>query len=1178
MTEFLDKPSAFVIRDELHELVLKDLLGPAGGSSEEVDEQAVRERYLVGMLAPRRISTEPNQQDELAVAGTGMDEDGNADTGAIQADSLIPSSFGMTFSVDSKSTAIKVTARWGRYQREESATLTNDKGNPARIWKRYQIEAASPDIPLAEGNITPWVVDKNFPDVVVRGVIRKPKDNYTDWIVTLFLVNGQLETKQLKDEQWLFQPELIVEAPDNEAVFVRRSYKHDATRMDPVAYFEEQTMAMLYRHKKEFAVGHGVAVNVMQSEDDKSRAVRISTVSVPICEVPMQTPPTKEEIPGLSNLTLDMKALADTRPDQMASKLEALPKAYAEWIEKERAKIDSDPSLSEFKEQAQDAIGNCSKACKRIEEGISLLKSDPKAANAFLFANRAMWLQRIHTIYAEQVRRGGKPNIEDIDIEDNRSWYPFQLAFILLNLLGITVLDHPDRTEKQSATADLLWFPTGGGKTEAYLGLAAYTLAIRRLQGEVGGLDSEHGVAVLMRYTLRLLTLQQFQRATTLICACESIRRERIKDGDNSLGNEPFRIGIWVGQRTTPNTTDQSAEAVRLDHGHFRRASIAAGSGSPAQLKTCPWCGKEIKPGRDIQVEAFTQGRGRTFTYCSDPLGQCLFSRKQSPHEGIPVLLVDEEIYRRLPSLLIATVDKFAQMPWKGEVQMLFGRVNGYCPRHGFRSPEIDDSDSHPKRGSFPAVKTLPHGRLRPPDLIIQDELHLISGPLGTLVGLYETAVDKLASFDLNGKTVRPKVIASTATIRRAEQQVHQLFLRRVNIFPPQGTDVRDNFFSIQREPSEKFPGRRYLGICAVGKRIKTAIIRTDLAYLAAAQKLYEKYGTSADPWMTLVAYFNSMRELGGARRIVDDSIRSMLRETIRRGLANRGRPLVKELTSRMTATDIPEVLDQLEVTFDPEIERQRKEARKAGRMLDRQYPIDVLLATNMISVGVDVKRLGLMVVVGQPKTTAEYIQATSRIGRNKPGIVCTVYNWARPRDLSHYERFDHYHGTFYQQVEALSLTPFAARAIDRGLAALLVSLIRLESDTYNANKSAAGVSGQDELVKRAMETIIARAELIETPEVAKYIRGRLKALLDKWRADAKRPTGGQLLGYRTEKDGVTVGLLQLAGLGTWEDFTCLMSLREVEPSVSLILDNQDIQAVPVAPESADVEGGVASA
>jgi hypothetical protein len=355
-------------------------------------------------------------------------------------------------------------------------------------------------------------------------------------------------------------------------------------------------------------------------------------------------------------------------------------------------------------------------------------------------------------------------------------------------LPSITDLHHPDRSHETDAVTDLLWFPTGGGKTEAYLGLTAYTIGLRRLEGVVSGRSGEFGVAVLMRYTLRLLTLQQFQRVTTLICVCESIRRE------NPLkwGKEPFRIGLWVGQRTTPNHTDQSDEFCKQARGQY----LPGVSGSPHQLTNCPWCGTKIEPGKRIEVETVSKGRGRTLVYCGDSLGKCLYSRKQSASEGLPILVVDEEIYRRLPTLLIATVDKFAQMPWKGEVQMLFGQVDGYCDRHGFRSSDIEDTDSHRKTQTLPSAKTVSCNSLRPPDLIIQDELHLISGPLGTLVGLYETAVDQLSSWEVDGKKVRPKVIASTATIRQAQTQVHNLFLRKVQIFPPQSIDVSDNFFS----------------------------------------------------------------------------------------------------------------------------------------------------------------------------------------------------------------------------------------------------------------------------------------------------------------------------------------------------------------------------------------------
>jgi helicase-like protein len=552
---------------------------------------------------------------------------------------------------------------------------------------------------------------------------------------------------------------------------------------------------------------------------------------------------------------------------------------------------------------------------------------------------------------------------------------------------------------------------------------------------------------------------------------------------------------------------------------------------------------------------------------------------------------VDEEIYRRLPAMLIATVDKFAQMPWKGEVQMLFGQVNGYCTRHGFRSPDLEDTDSHPKTMSgLPAARTIEQNPLRPPDLIIQDELHLISGPLGTLVGLYETAIDKLCTWEVNGKKVRPKVIASTATIRNAAAQIHALFLRKLSVFPPPGLDVRDNFFSLQRPPSDTVPGRLYLGVCAPGHRLKAALIRVYVAFLCAGQALYEQYGKAVDPWLTLVGYFNSMRELGGMRRLVDDDVSVRAKKMDRRGLAKRflsSDAGLAELTSRMRSEDIPQILDRLEAPFDPELEAKRKEMAKGKEWKNApKRPLDVLLATNMLSVGVDVKRLGLMVVAGQPKATAEYIQATSRVGRNKPGIVLTVFNWARPRDLSHYETFEHYHATFYKQVEALSVTPFSPGALQRGLAGLLVSLVRLAKMEFNANTSAGRIQATDAHIQDAIETIAERAGLVgDGTEVGNYVRQVLNKKLDTWRAEAQNTTGGRILTYSepvgpTVRRGTSVNLLQRPGLQRWQTFTCLNSLRDVEPTVKLILDDGgldefsgDLPETPVPSEERDAGG-----
>lgn len=1193
--------SQYQIRAELESYVVNDLLGPAGGESEELTERSVRDRYLVGVLAPSRavgvvsnaeVVEEDDEEiplypDELSEGGSDSVDDGKTDTDTQVTQAHLPSSFGMSFCVDGEARLINVTADWGQYKREKRDEQQDSKGNPLKVWKRYK-RGGNISIPLRAGPIEPVAPDPELPFVYIQGQVRKRDSLY---IVTLFLVNAQIESRP-KDEGHIFQPRIIASGENGRAVFCKRatvSGKED---------LEERLMAMLYRRHVEFAVGHGVSVHAQVSADSPDKATCIETVMIPTYEVPRTAPPTEKDTDDnpafgkLAGLVLDMKVLAESDAKKLPKQLEPLVVAYREWIEREANKLcDPKEGLSQFGDAGSVAIDNCRSTLKRIEEGLTLLTKDSKACEAFLFMNRAMWLQRTHSLYSERVRRGEQPDFDkDVDEEKNRSWRPFQIAFILLNLPGVTKLDHSERGVGPEALADLLFFPTGGGKTEAYLGLSAYTMALRRLQGTVAGRVGDEGVAVLMRYTLRLLTIQQFQRATALVCACESIRRKALEHGDSRWGKTPFRIGLWVGRRTTPNRTDDAVEAIKQARGN---QFVGGGTGTPYQLTSCPWCGSAIEAGKHLEAQPYPHGTGRTLTYCGDKFGQCLFSKRQAANEGLPIVVVDEEIYRRLPTLLIATVDKFAQMPWKGEVQMLFGQVNGFCDRHGFKSPEIEDSTFHPKsKFGLPSAKLQEHPALRPPDLIIQDELHLISGPLGTLVGLYETAIDKLCTWEVNGVKVRPKVIASTATIKNADVQVRSLFLRTVNIFPPPGLDVRDNFFSVQREPTEKEFGRRYLGICAPGRRLKAALIRVYTAYLCSAQALYEKYGKRVDPWMTLVGYFNSMRELGGMRRLVDDDVFSRCRKQDRRGLAKRffNGDYLAELTSRMRSEDIPQTLDRLEAVFDPELEEQRKEVYKSKEFKNLpKKPLDVLLATNMISVGVDVKRLGLMIVAGQPKATAEYIQATSRVGRTFPGLVCTVFNWARPRDLSHYETFEHYHATFYKHVEPLSVTPFSPGALQRGLAGLIVSLVRLRGVEFNPNESAARITTSNPYVQDAIETIAKRAELIgDGTKTGDYCRAELLSKADLWQSEAQNNTGGRTLTYTESygsdgpKKGTSVKLLHSPGMERWEEFTCLNSLREVEPPVKFIISDGGLDEItgetvsePV-PEAKQSEGGLA--
>jgi hypothetical protein len=1136
------------LRAEFVDMLIRDWLGPAGGAEEAVYEINVRQRYLVGALAPKHKAaaesdgraahtgqgdSEPDEafvlpvdeQGELALGGMDDGDEGGADLGVPEVGdtvAFIPSSLGLTVSLGEDAQAVIIEVRYGRYERRK------DEMREQAYWQRIPVQFVSAPIAIRDGLIQRTRTEPDR-DVYITGVCRKVQGGYA---LTLFLVNGQQEAKRNKDEVWVFQPEIILYAPDGAPIFAKRPV------IQIVRDAEDRTMEMLYRTHQEFAIGHGVGVSAESVPGRPARATKVMTRVLPQYEVAQMT------ASSIAGLVTDMQALAQTPQGNFHAALGPLVREYQRWLEAREAELNApDDLLRPYVEDGTAArqIGHGKRTLQRIQEGIALLDSDPQAARAFQFANAAMALQRIRTRFAEEVRRGLQPDLTAIDVPENRSWRPFQLGFILLNLPAMVNPAHPDRSaqDETGGTADLLWFPTGGGKTEAYLGLTAFTLAIRRLQGGLGGFERNGaGVAVIMRYTLRLLTLQQFQRAAALIAACEVLRR----DDPTTWGEEPFRIGLWVGARSTPNRTEDSAEAIKQAHSIWR-GSIG-GIGTPVQLKTCPWCGNPIHPGKNIKVETVEQGVGRTLQYCGDPSGECPFGERRAKGEGLPIVVVDEEIYRRLPALLIATVDKFAQMPWKGAVQMLFGRVNGWCPRHGYRSPELPDSDSHPKKGVYPACRTerIRNG-LRPPDLIIQDELHLISGPLGTLVGLYETAIDALCTWQLGNVLIRPKVVASTATVRRARYQVHGLFQRRVNIFPPPGLSAFDNFFAKRDEQS---PGRLYLGICASGTRLKSVLIRTYVTVMSAAQALYKRYGAAADPYMTLVGYFNSMRELGGMLRVMDDAVRSRLRQMDQRGLAQRyiEPSTVEELTSRKSAVQIPDILDRLETAF---VAKEKDEKRR---------PLDAVLATNMISVGVDVGRLGVMVVAGQPKATAEYIQATSRVGRRAPGVVITVYNWTRPRDLSHYERFEHYHATFYQQVEALSVTPFAPRALDRALSAVFIALVRLYDDHLNKDDQASAVRREDEIIQQIIEWIVRRAGAVSgRQEVADLVRTMLNERLDEWLRQARLPASQ--LTYASKRDA-QIKLLSAPQEreGAWQMFTCLNSMRDVEAPIRLILDD----------------------
>lgn len=1178
------------IRELLQLAVEDDLLGPAGGPHERIVDMSVRDRYLVGKLAPRETDQggiegldgplaeleseapgdpkapghhEPGAEFGTATGRVEPESDAADEIDTSSNQSLVPSSFGMTFCVIGDAEYIEVEARWGSYNRvpNEEHELVRPNGQKAKVWQRIPC-GGTLVLPLTEGVVPHQAPDMNRPAVRIQGSIRAKNSN-GDRLVTLFLVNAQENPGTNRDTAWMFQPELIVRAKaeaTTSAIFRRRPVLDDDA-MDA----ERESLEMIYRNRVEFAVGHGISVHAVTA-DDVTLATEVRTTVLPQYEVQVTETPGLDpaDRPAMKEMVetglLDMQRLATLEVTALVEALNVLTKDYAAWIVEQRNRIGKD--VIGYDTQAGQALDRCEEIQTRLQQGINMLKSDEKALAAFRFANQAMAIQRVRSQYALEVRRGRDVTINQFDLPKNRSWRPFQLAFLLLSIPSLADPTHTDRVQPMEAHADLLWFPTGGGKTEAYLGVAAFTMAIRRLHGKLGGYDSFRGLAVIMRYTLRLLTLQQFQRATALICAMEVLRREALVGGDSSLGKEPFTVGLWVGNKVTPGTTEDSHRAIQdiRNPGRYH-----AGATSPVQLTSCPWCGSDIAPGRDVEID---KNYGRTLIYCGDKKGHCEFSRGKSrtlPHPGIPVLTVDEEIYHRPPTMMIATVDKFAMMAWRGQVRTLFGRVSQECERHGLLWDEADCCNGNHQAGKgLPAIRVKNVVTIRPPDLIIQDEFHLISGPLGTMVGLYESAVDELCGWTFDGKMVKPKIIASTATVRKAKEQVNNVFMRRVSVFPPHGLDVEDNYFSVQR-PIIKQAGRRYLGVCSPGSSRPAMLIRVYTAFLTAAQALFDRFGHPADPYMTMVGYFNSLRELGGMRRLAEDDVqtrsyRVQMSMVERPALAQRSVSNIRELTSRVSSQDIPKYLDDLEVKFRAELDASTGKYVARWREGDARA-IDVVLATNMLSVGVDVNRLGLMAVNGQPKGTAEYIQATSRVGRSFPGLVCTVLTWARPRDLSHYETFEHYHATFYKHVEAQSVTPFSPRAMDRGLTGALLSLMRLKNDDFSPNVGAGKLDKSDHVeITKAINALVKRAwNVSETPSIKNLAERELKERADEWAKEAAR--GGRILGYEkrgNEKDKM-VALVRSPGIQAWDNWTVPMSMREVEAGVRLIMNTGHI-------------------
>jgi hypothetical protein len=972
-----------------------EYLGPAGDDEEVLADRPDRV-YLVGTLYPKGPAA--HRLDGEVLGDDGHDDD--LDEPIELANAWHPASAAISFLHDGIELSVRVAG--ARY-----VQLADKSG-----WRRRPL--VEPDITVGRGD---------EPVLVLGGAARlvsvwRPLG--ASWLVTIAIENTAVHDdadSPPPTAACLFQVEL------NSSIVNGRVLPYpDVTMLNTDE--EEQELRLLYSDRDVYGVGHGCSVTWDSASSDGPRWV--ASEMLPSTVVPSVTAGDR------SKKVLRLAYLADEEQDadDLCKDLQRFVDGYSDWVDRQAETAGG--LAGDEHAAASRLVARMDSARSRMREGVELLRDDADVRVSFRFANRAMREQILQSAHMRAHKGSrGRPLPGRSDPEQEPAWYPFQLAFQLLTIASTADARHPDRE-----VVDLIWFPTGGGKTEAYLAVAAFEMIYRRLtRGLRGG-----GTAVLTRYTLRMLTAQQFQRAATLICALE-LMREGI---DRLQRTAPFSIGLWVGGDTTPNNfVEAFAQAQQL-----RKAQVPEG---PFQIDTCPWCGTSLFPRRRSTDRDAYGVRATKYSF------ELFCPHESCPFNGsLPVLVVDDQIFAAPPTMLVATVDKFARVPWSRDAGAVFGQGD-----------EPFDA----------------------PSLIIQDELHLLSGPLGTTVAVYEAAVLSLIGW--SGR--RPKVIASTATIRSASEQVRRLYGADVALFPPSGLSANDSYFA---EVDHNLPGRLYLGLMPQAHTQSFATVLACVALLQAP-KVVTADPADLDDYWTVVAYHNSLRELGRTVTIARDDVESMLTaraDDPTREVRRMRRDGVIELTSNVRPGQLTQFIARLE------------------RGVENEDAVDLVATTNMLSVGVDISRLGLMLMNGQPKTTAEYIQATSRVGRSKvPGLVVTLLRASKPRDRSHYESFRAFHESIYRHVEPTSVTPWSTASRERSLHAALVMLVR-HGAGLRANDAAGDFHATDPPVLKAMGLLLAAVERAE-PEARDATRAALEGLVAFWerRARDAEAVGGKL-------------------------------------------------------------------
>ena len=1015
-------------RDVLVDHVRRHLTGPVQGVDEYINDSPAY-IYTAGVLFPIGATTEAITAEEGDDTSSGSVGGELVDDPVSLANERLPSSVGLTLFVTGDAPSVECVVNAAAY-------VEDGKG-----WARTPLDLVT--VTLSPDHAT----EKSHEGA--SSLHSQWRETAGGYLVTVALVNRRESANPSvhEPEHCLFQVELRCTANDGQIA--------EYPAVENLAISDDEVELMLrYAHVKTYAVGHGCAADWDVSDHG---VVTVRTSFVPFVDVPAFVVTRGDE------QVCQLRTLRDLPAVELSRILTAFVDDYESW-QQELAATEAPASelMNRARERILERIGN---AITRMRGGIDAL-SGPDVLRAFQLAHDAMIRQMEHS----KPSFGGSPKPLSTAPDmpgagtyesSDSAWRPFQLAYILVCLRSVIDADDPERS-----TVDLVWAATGAGKTEAYLALAAISVIHRRLTaGAAGG-----GTAVLTRYTLRLLTAQQFERTARLVCALETIRNEVPEIGG------PMTIGLWIGGDTPASFTDAKSRAEEILQEQPPAQSF--------QLEKCPWCGTRVIPTRhsDPSQYGFRYSNDHFELFC--PNVKCEFNQL------LPVQVVDDALYRDPPTFLIGTVDKFARLAWLPEAGSFFG-----------------------------SEQTLP------PALIIQDELHLLSGPLGTTVGLYEAALEVLC--ELNGAA--PKVLAATATIREAGSQALALYGRRSELFPPAGLDSRNSYFASEDRSTQ---GRGYLGVLTPSHTPSTSLVRTCAVLLQAGSDL-ELSDAERDAYWTVVAYHNSLRELGKTITFARDDIPAWTHMVAYDpdNLRELHDDTVLELTGNVQSAKIPASLDRLNTPYGSD------------------QTVSFAACTNMLSVGVDIQRLGLMVVNGQPKTTSEYIQASSRVGRGAtPGLVVAHYASTKPRDRSHYEHFVPYHSAIYRFVEPTSVTPFSLPSRRRALHAALVILVR-HGAGFSANADAAMFDQNNATIDRCIELLCERAARAD-PDEADATREHLTRLAARWHEEIELAAqNGRTLSFNTRKPHPSLLTNHGSSWGVWPT---LHSMRNVDSQCDL--------------------------